>query len=460
MIRCAAILVLLACAVPSAPAAEPARKNVVLLVADDLGLDCGCFGNPKVRTPNIDALAKNGVRFSHGFATTASCSASRAVIYTGLYTHSNGQFGHAHAPHNFHTHAWVKSLPKVLKDAGYRTGIIGKLHVLPPEVYTFDVEVANGIGGNRSVIEMGAKATQFMKDSGDKPFLLIMGFSDPHRSAKNFGNEKPYPNVTETKYDPKDVLVPSFLPDTPEVRQELAEYYQAASRLDLGIGQVMEALKQTKNADNTLVIFLSDNGIPFPGAKTTLYDAGLRLPFIVSSPTLKKRGFTNQAMVSYVDVTPTILDWAGAKQPYPLPGRSILPILEEESPKGWDAVYGSHVFHEITNYYPMRMLRTRQHKYVLNLAHQLDFPFASDLYGSPTWQGILKRGDKTLGHRSIDSYIHRPREELYDLEKDPNELKNVAGDPKYATVLNDLRGRLKDWQEKTKDPWIVKYKYE
>jgi N-sulfoglucosamine sulfohydrolase len=441
-------------------AAEPARRNAVLIVADDLGLDLGCYGNPKVNTPNLDALAKKGVRFPHAFATVSSCSASRAVLYTGLFTHTNGQFGHAHPPANLHTHAWVKSLPRLLRDAGYRTGIIGKVHVLPPSVYSFEVEIGEALGGNRDVSAMGKQAQQFFAASGGQPFLLVVGFGDPHRTAKGFGNERAYPHVMETRYDPKDVLVPYFLPDLPEVRQELAEYYQAASRLDQGVGHILEALKQTKNAENTLVIFLSDNGIPFPGAKTTLYDPGLNLPLIISSPVQKHYGGANPAMVSWVDVTPTILDWAGVKAAYSLAGRSVLPILEEKNPQGWDVVYGSHVFHEITNYYPMRMIRTRQHKYILNLAHTLDFPFASDLYNSKSWQGILRRGEKMLGNRSIDSYVHRPREELYDLQADPHELHNVAGDARYAEVLKDLRGRLQTWQEKTKDPWIVKYKYE
>src|SRR5262249_42783378 len=199
---------------------------------------------------------------------------------------------------------------------------------------------------------------------------------------------------------------------------------------------------------NTLVIFLSDNGIPFPGAKTTQYDPGLRLPLLVSSPAQKTRGLINQAMVHWVDVMPSILDWAGVKAPA-LHGRSFLPVLEEEKPKGWDVVYGSHVFHEVTNYYPMRTIRTRTHKYILNLAHPLPFPFASDLYGSKTWQGVLSRGDKRMGERSVAAYVQRPREELYDLTKDPHELKNVAGDSGSAAVLEELRARVKEWQEET-----------
>jgi N-sulfoglucosamine sulfohydrolase len=208
------------------------------------------------------------------------------------------------------------------------------------------------------------------------------------------------------------------------------------------------------------VLFLSDNGIPFPVSKTNLYDPGINLPLIVSSPNQKRRGAATDALVSWVDVLPTILDWTGAKPAYPLPGRSFLPVLNPEHADAWDVVYGSQQLHEITMYYPMRMIRTRRHKYILNLASKLDFPMAQDLYGSLTWQGVLRRGSKFLGQRSIESYVRRPREELYDLKSDPHELKNVAGEPAYAPILSDLRARLRSWQEKTSDPWIIKYIHE
>jgi N-sulfoglucosamine sulfohydrolase len=452
-------LALLGTAVPL-PAAEREARNIVLIIADDLGFQLGCYGDKKIRTPNIDGLAKNGVRFTHGFAAVSSCSPSRATLYTGLHTHSSGQYGLAHAEHNFHTRDNVQSLPRLLKKSGYRTGILGKIHVLPHAVYNFDIEINKGIGDNRSVAQMGEQAQQFLRDGGDKPFLLVVGFSDPHRSAKDFGNENTYHGVKEVHYEPGDVTVPYFLSDKPDVRRELAEYYQSISRLDQGVGFVLDALKETKHSKDTLVIFLSDNGPPFPGAKTTLYDSGVHLPLIVSSPTQKRRGVTNNAMVSWIDICPTILDWAGVKGPATLTGRSVLPILEEENPKGWDVVYGSHQCHEVTMYYPMRMIRTRTHKYLRNLAYKLDYPFASDLYNSRTWQGILERGDKMMGDREIEQFVHRPLEELYDLEKDPHELHNVTADPKYAEVLKDLRERLKSWQVKTRDPWLVKYRYE
>jgi N-sulfoglucosamine sulfohydrolase len=438
-------------------AAEPARRNVLFLIADDLGLDLGCYGNTKIKTPNLDALAKRGVRFSHAFATVSSCSPSRACLYTGLYTHTSGQYGLAHDGHNFHTKDNVKSLPGLLKAAGYRTGILGKIHVVPQSVYPWDAEITKGIGGNRSVAEMAKQARKFIDDAGDKPFCLVVGYSDPHRSARNFGNENAYPGVVETKYDPKEVELPFFVPDRPEARQDLAEYYQSTTRLDQGIGLMLDELKKSGHAEDTLILFLSDNGIPWPGAKTTLYDPGLHLPLIVSSPAQKNRGLTNPNLVSYVDVLPTILDWAKVKAPAVLPGRSLLPILEEEKLlPDWQTIYGSHQFHEVTMYYPMRMVRTPRYKYILNLANRLEFPFASDLYGSATWQGVVKRGDKQFGERDVASYVNRPREELFDLEKDPHELKNVAGDPAYAKTLTDLRENVHEWRKKTNDPWLVK----
>ncbi len=442
------------------PAAERTAHNVVLLIADDLGFQLGCYGDKHIRTPNIDGLAKNGVRFTHAFAAVASCSPSRASLYSGRHTHDSGQYGLAHAVHNFHSFDNVRSLPGLLKTNGYRTGIVGKIHVVPRSVYPFDVEMVKGLAGNRGMAQMGEQARQFLHDCGDKPFALVVGFSDPHRSAKGFGNENPYRGVKEVRYEPGDVTVPYFLSDKAEVRRELTEYYQSISRLDQGVGFILDALKETKHAGDTLILFLSDNGPPFPGAKTTLYDGGVHLPLIVSSPAQKRRGGTNNAMVSWIDVLPTILDWTGTKGTPALTGRSVLSILDEESPKGWDVVYGSHQCHEVTMYYPMRMIRTRTHKYLRNLAHKLDYPFASDLYNSLTWQGILQRGDKTMGDRNVESFLHRPLEELYDLERDPHELKNVAAEPAYAEVLKDLRQRLKAWQAKTRDPWLVKYRYE
>ena len=437
-------------------------KNVVLLIADDHGLDTPSYGNPHIKTPHLERLTREGVRFTSSFCTTASCSASRSVILTGLYNHANGQFGHAHLPANLHTQSWVRTLPRLLKDNGYTTGVIGKFHVNPASLYPFDVVVpSHEVGSNRDVVAMAKRAKEFFEQNRDRAFYLHIGYSDPHRSREGFGNERRYPGIEKIVYSPSDVRVPPYLPDTPEVRAEWAEYYQAVGRLDRGIGMVLDALEATGKDKDTLVIYISDNGPAFPGAKTTLYDPGIHLPMIVRSPVQAKRGIVNNAMVTWADLAPTILDWTGSPGPeeYALHGRSFLPILEEETPKGWDEICFSHTFHEITMYYPSRGIRTRRYKYIQNLFPELTYPHASDLYASKTWQGILKRKDRMMGVRSVQDYLYRAREELYDLERDPNEVKNVAGESRYAQILADLRRKTHDFRERTKDPWLILENY-
>src|SRR5262245_1635651 len=452
------LLVLLAAVLStSAAVADGPRRNVVLLIADDLGMQVGCYGDKVAKTPNIDALARAGTRFTNGFASVSSCSPSRAAILTGLPTHQSGQYGLAHATHNAHSFTDVQSIPRLLKAAGYRTGVIAKLHVQPAEVYPWDVEVrANGRNG--AVVAAAAK--KFIEESGDKPYFLLVGFTDPHRAKLGFDSDVAYKGVPQVKFDPKEVPIPYHLSDTPEVRADLADYYGSVARLDFGVGAVLQVLKDTRRSDDTLVVFLSDNGIPFPGAKTTLYDSGIHLPLVISSPKQKTRGVVSQAMASWTDIATTALDWAGVKPAAAMAGKSLLPILEQEDAKDRDTVFASHQFHEITMYYPMRVVRTRTHKLILNLAHQLPYPFASDIYNSASWQGVLSRKDTMLGKRAREAFEHRPLEELYDLIRDPDELKNVAGDAAYADVLKDLRAKLKDWQTATKDPWLVKYRYE
>ena len=403
-------------------------RNVVLIIADDQGLDLGAYGNPVLRTPNLDRLAARGTLFTNAFATVSSCSPSRSVIYTGLYSHSNGMYGLAHDVHNQHLLPSVRTLPQWLKAAGYRTALVGKKHILPDDALPFDEELAPERPGHRDVAFMAGEARKFIAKSADRPFLLVVGYSDPHRAEQNFGNTRMWPRIERATYDPAKVIVPPHLPDIPEVRRDLADYYESISRLDSGIGLLLDAVRETEHSDDTLVIYLSDNGRPFPGGKTTLYDDGIHLPLIVSSPTQGKRGVRNNAMVSWIDIAPTILDWAGVSPPNTqrLAGRSVLPILEQSDPQGWDRVFASHVFHEIQQYYPMRALRTREYKYIVNLAAALEFPIAGDIAASPTWRAMAARPSVGVGARTMQAFLHRPSEELYDLREDPAEVKNLA----------------------------------
>ncbi len=441
----------------ASPAAAQAR-NIVVFVADDHGAEAfGAYGNPVVRTPNLDRLAAEGVRFTHAFATTASCSASRSVILSGVHNHRNGQYGHEHEYHHFSAFENVRTLPVMLAEAGYRTARGGKFHVAPESAFKF-----------QHVVKL-PEIEGFIRQDGSRPFFLYYATNEPHR---------PFRHDPEDRVDPKQVIVPEWLPDIPEVREELALYYASVRSVDKTFALVVDALKRTGTYDDTLIVYLSDNGAAFPGSKTNVYEPGIRLPLVVKKPAAKRTGATSDAMVSWVDLAPTLLEFAGVKVPPPsaspakvgpgqftnetpaIHGRSFLAVIDQEKSSGWDEVYASHTFHEITMYYPMRVVRTRTHKLIWNIAHPLPYPFASDLHASKTWQGIVARGLKRFGPRSTSSYLQRPKFELYDLSKDPLESTNVADDPRYAQVLADLTGRLKAFQARTGDPWILKWTYE
>jgi N-sulfoglucosamine sulfohydrolase len=483
-----ALILCLSCATAQVLLSAP--RNVVLIIADDMGQDAGCYGNREVKTPALDRLASEGTRYRYAFCTTSSCSASRSVILSGLQNHATGHYGHAHGSGHFSTYQSVQSLPVILARHGYRTGRVGKYHLAPEEVYRFD-EAISASGWNP--VGMANASRDFIADKS-KPFFLYFCTLTSHRSGGQlkdhplkpnpFGNHIDYPEITDVKYDEAKLTVPPHLPDSPECRAELAQYYQAISRTDAGLARLVELLKETGQYENTLILFGADNGMAWPGAKTTLYEPGMRLPLVVRSPDQKKRGVVSDAMISWVDFTPTILDFAGVKEvmappfqtgdpegrpsprknvrevPYKFHGRSFLPTLEQEKPAGWNLVYASHQFHEITMYYPTRVLRTDRHKLILNLAHQLPYPFASDLHASPTWQATLRSGDSLYGNRRVADYTFRPRYELYDLQADPHELKNLATDPGHKETFDRLAAQLKQYQQDTRDPWLSKYEYE
>lgn len=499
MLAILALLIPLAVSGPGAGDVDgppPAARNVVMFVADDHGQDMGAYGNPVLQTPNLDALAAEGTLFTHAFATTASCSASRSVILSGLHNHRNGQYGHVHDYHHFRSFEDVESLPVLLAGAGYRTASAGKYHVAPEAVYHFQEYIE---GNSRDVVTMVDNARDFLSRDTDQPFFFYIATSDPHRGGglmageteasygvddelapNSFGNRPVgYPGIEEMAYDPADVIVPPWLPDTPVTRAELVQYYRSVSRIDQGFGHLVQTLKDLGIYENTLIIYMSDHGIAMPGGKTTVYEPGLRSPLIVRSPEQARRGITTDAMVSWVDIVPTILDFAGVDAPvyeqhvqledvrnqlpdtHALHGRSWLPILEQEHPGGWDRIDASHTFHEIQMYYPMRVVRDRNYKLIWNVAHELSYPFASDLWDASTWQQAYQQGLETpYGVRTVREYMQRPEFELYDMRSDPWESQNLAYQPGYAEVLAKYQEKLRDFQIRTSDPWLLKWDYE
>lgn len=488
-------------------AVQAAERNVIFIITDDESPTLGCYGDTIAVTPAIDAIAADGTRFNNAFATTASCSASRSVVMSGLHNHRNGQYGHQHAYHKFSSWHNVVSLalPRVMANAGYRTAQCGKYHVAPEEVFRFEDYIK---GNGRNAVEMADSCKDFIADDTDgKPFFLYFATSDPHRgggtdkTAKSelkpnlFGN-KPnngaFSGVNEVFYKPEDVVIPHFLPDTPETREELAQYYQSCSRIDQGVARLVEILKGAGLYEKTLIVFTADHGMAFAGGKTTVYEGGLKVPFIVRDPYEENRSVVSNAMISHIDITPSLLDFAGgldAKTNAPTnwvdankywkdrkyadrdnrgpkdlrsyQGKSWISILGDANATHWDTIFASHTFHEIQMYYPMRVVRDSKYKLIWNIAHQLPYPFASDLWVASSWQAQFKTSlDAPYGTKTVGEYINRPKFELYDIEKDPHESKNLATDRDYNDILVRYQQKLKTLQKEMQDPWIMKWNYE
>lgn len=464
--------------------------NIVLIVADDHGNgDMGCYGNNAVKTPNLDYLASEGIRFTRAHCTSASCSASRSVILTGLYNHANGHFGHQHHYHHFSAFDHVYSLPVYLEElAGYHTGRIGKYHVAPEKVFYFqEVMHAN----QRNPVAMADSCINFIEDNKDHPFFLYFCTADPHRAGpvndeplapNSFGNKKGgHEGVEETYFNTEEVIVPPYLPESNACREELAQYYQSVARIDHGMGRLFGHLKEAGVWDNTVIIYISDNGIAFAGAKTTLYQPGINLPCLVKNAGGENKGVVSDAMINWADLTPTILDLVGvlpeanqmmaARVEDPkmnwnntanesLQGRSFKAVMEDVNAEGFDETYASHTFHEITMYYPMKSVITRKYKLLWNIAWQLPYPHASDLWASSTWQVALKSENRMYAGRSINDFTYRSEFELYDLENDPYETRNLVGDPAFKEELESLKKKLYVFQERTNDPWILKWEHQ
>lgn len=489
-------------------ASQAAERNIVFFITDDEGQTLGCYGDPVAVTPHVDRLAADGTRFVNAFATTASCSASRSVVLSGLHNHKNGQYGHQHHFHKFASfHNVVSlSLPRVLADAGYRTAQIGKYHVAPEPVYHFETYLK---GNARSTVQLAEACRDFITDRSDeRPFFLYVGTTDPHRGGGTdktskldlkpdlFGN-KPnrgaYPEVEEVFYNPAKVPVPVWLPDTPETREELAQYYQSCARIDQGVGRLVAILKEAGLYDKTLIVFTSDHGMAFSGGKTTVYEAGLKVPFVVRNPYEPNRGVRSEAMISHIDITPSLLDFAGGLDPKingpkkwrdpdafwrargealqenrsggyefrSYHGKSWISILGKPGATHWETVFASHTFHEIQMYYPMRVVRDGHYKLIWNIASPLPYPFASDLWAASSWQAQFRKGlDAPYGRKTVGEYIHRSAFELFNIAEDPDETHNLAGDPAHATTLKQYQEKLKTFQREMEDPWIIKWDYE
>lgn len=411
-----------------------AKPNLILIIADDLGAeDSAPFGNSAVRTPNLARLAEGGLRFDRAFVTTSSCSPSRCSMITGRFPHQTGA-AQLHQP----LPAEQVTFVEMLRAAGYYTAQAGKWHLGPATKKKFDTV---NEGGGPSGCEKWVEVLQ--NRPRDKPFFLWLAALDPHRDYK--------PGTIDPPHDPAKVIVPPYFPDNEQTRRDLAMYYDEITRLDGYVGKVLDELEAQKVADNTLILFLSDNGRPFPRCKTTLYDSGIRTPLIARWPGRIKGGGATGSLASSIDLAPTFLAAAGLKAAPTMEGKDLAPIFADPAAAVRDHIIGEKHWHDFDDH--ARAVRTERFKYVRNFYTDIPNLPPADAVRSLTYQSMRAlRDQKQLNEaQRVPFNIPRAAEELYDVQADPHELKNVAADPKYAEDLSRLRGLLEQHQQKTAD---------
>jgi N-sulfoglucosamine sulfohydrolase len=426
------------------------RPNILLIVSEDNGPHLGCYGDRTVPTPNLDHLAAAGARYENAYVTQAVCSPSRSSILTGLYPHQNGQIGLA-------THAFTMvrdwlTLPSALKQAGYRTGLIGKLHVNPETAFDFDFRWADPqylSFDHRDVRRTVQVAGEFFTRGG--PFFLMVCFADAHLPFLRQDSGLPANPLSKDDVS----MFPAVGIDSPRLREQAANYYNCISRLDSGIGLLLNSLKDAGHEDGTLVAYLGDHGAQFSRGKMTTYEFALRVPLIVRWPGRVRAGEVRRELTSTIDLMPTFLDAAAAPAPRSLPGR---PLFSGAAPRSelfceWNV---SHSVPRPSIFNPQRTVRDRRYKLIRNLLAGRPNP-AEEAY---TGQSVITTG---CTQQEIDGasdqvraayrmWRHSPEVELYDLEADPFEFVNLADRREFAGARRRLVAKLDDWQRRTGDP--------
>jgi N-sulfoglucosamine sulfohydrolase len=416
------------------PAQTPrqARPNIIVFVGDDLGWrDTRPYGNLSVRTPNIDRLARSGLLVQQAFVTSPQCSPSRISMLSGRYPHTT-RTEDLHTP----LPPGERLLPSYLQAEGYFTGHMAKTHYGPEAERQFQWYAP----------ETAAALPGFLEAAGGRPFFLWVGFHQPHR---------PYDSVPPPgAHSPAGAVVPPHLVDTPATRTDIARYYDAIGRMDRAIGEMVRELERRRVREHTLIVFLSDNGAPFPREKGTLYDSGTRTPLVLSWPGVIPAGSVHDGgPVSTVDLMPTLLEVAGGIPPASVQGQSFRGLLADPAHwRGREHVFSERNWHDCDEH--QRAVRTARFKLIRTDAYTgLPLCTAADIGGSPSFQALRERartGRLSPAQRRLFE-TPRARLELYDLAQDPWELTNVADQAAYAAQVRELAGVLQAWMESTDD---------
>lgn len=438
------VLTLLCCgyAFLSANVLAAERPNLLLIIADDLNWrDLGFTGSPDVQTPHLDRLATQGMQLTSMFTPAPTCSPCRHALYTGLYSMRSGAY-----PNHTRAYDGTHSMFTYLKNAGYRVALQGKTHVGPPQTFPYE-HLGKGP-------DDFAATREFVARKADEQWLLVYASHDPH---------SPWTRGPRDKYDPAKITVPPYLHDNEVTRKQLAAYFAEITQFDSQVGELMKILRESKQAQDTLVLFVSEQGSSFPyGGKWSLYDNGIHVASLVRWPGVVKAGSKSAALVQYVDVAPTFLAAAGldptmvdtgcpdANGARGFDGKSFLPVLKGETDQHREVIFAQHTTVGINGYqepYPIRAARDARYKLIRNLAPQNRYSIGGIHQGEPiaSWQQDAK-DDPKLAAR-IEWLFKRPAEELYDLESDPEETHNLAGDPQLAAVQARLGKALEAWMQ-------------
>lgn len=422
------------------------RPNIVIVMADDLdSRQLSCYGGKNLQTRNIDALAAEGMKFEQIVCSEAMCVPTRASLFTGLYPMRHGSFQNHKSVYN----TGLKSVCQYLKAQNYSVALTGKNHSTKPES-VFPFEFVKGFQPNcvsaNDDYQLDSVRTFITRKNTD-PFCLFVMSINPHA---------PWVSGDPTEFDPDKVVLPPHMVDTRDVRELYCKYLAEVRRLDNQVGDIRNLLKETGQDKNTIFIFLGEQGPQFPGGKWSLYDNGLKSSMIVKWPGKVKANVTTDAIVQYEDITPTLIDIAGGKPIKGLDGRSFLPVLTGKSNSHRTEAFGIHNNIPEGTPYPMRSVRDHHYKLVMNLLS--DQPYYIKYMMNPAnkksyWNAWLAQAQTSQEtKRLVDRITTKPALELYDLQKDPYELNNIAADKKNEKLVQAYELKLKNWMAQQNDP--------
>lgn len=452
------VMLCLALAGLSPGVAEQRLPNILMIVSEDNGPELGCYGDPYARTPHLDQLAKEGVRFANAFVPYSICSPSRAAFLTGLHSHQNGQVGLATHKFAMYDEA-TPNVATILRPAGYLTGLVGKLHVNPESAFPFDFRAIPSANFSREykASEYVDAAKSFWAEADEAPWFLSMNFPDAHLPFSPQSEGRPAVLQTGADVTP----LPWAGADSERLRDVTADYYNCMARMDDWVGLLLAELERSGQAENTLVIYFGDHGAQFARGKGSVYEAGLKIPLIVRWPGHAEVGAVRPELTTVLDIVPTIVAATGVDSPPYLTGRALQPLLRGDTPKDWRR----YVFALTTGSFPRACFV--QHSVRDDRYHLISSPrpgtynLDAGTYLDPDhWHFVitgLRPAERAGVSPEVEEAYRRwenpPRYELYDLEQDPLEWSNLAESPAHAEIKDRLIGALQDWQHRTRDPF-------